>query len=63
MELAFPGTGRVHSCYYIGSSCANFDIPVVAFDEIEKVFPKHEYKILPVIGYNDMNRIKEKVFN
>jgi sugar O-acyltransferase (sialic acid O-acetyltransferase NeuD family) len=48
---------------YIGGSCFNSNIPIVAFDEIEKFFPKDEYKILPVIGYNGMNQTREKVFN
>jgi sugar O-acyltransferase (sialic acid O-acetyltransferase NeuD family) len=48
---------------YIDSKYFNSNIPIKAFDEIDDIFPKEEYKILPVVGYNCMNRIREKVFN
>lgn len=48
---------------YLRGKCFNSSIPIVAFDEIEEIFPNNEYKILPVIGYNNMNQIREKVFN
>lgn len=34
---------------------------IVPFEEIETRYPQDEYKILPVIGYNQMNEIRKKI--
>jgi sugar O-acyltransferase (sialic acid O-acetyltransferase NeuD family) len=38
------------------------DLPVVAFEEIEKRFPPVEYKMFVAIGYTHINTLREEIF-
>ncbi len=37
------------------------DKPLIAFEDIERLYPKSEYKILNTIGYTKMNEIRRNV--
>jgi NDP-sugar pyrophosphorylase family protein len=39
------------------------DLPVVAFEEVERFFPPEDYRILILLGYQGMNRLREQKFN
>jgi sugar O-acyltransferase (sialic acid O-acetyltransferase NeuD family) len=38
------------------------DIPVYAFEDIEKAFPPSEYKMFIALSYSNMNRIREEKY-
>ena len=35
------------------------DLPVIAFEKIEKLYPTNEYYLFVAIGYSEMNKIRE----
>ncbi len=37
-------------------------LPVVPFEEVEKIFPSFKYGIFICVGYNSMNTVREKKF-
>lgn len=37
-----------------------FGLPVVKFEEVERIFNPNEYKMLVAIGYHKMNRVREE---
>ncbi|MCQ6280002.1 acetyltransferase [Bacillus sp. EB600] len=37
-------------------------LPVIAFEEIEKMYPPEQYEILIGIGYNKMNDLRKKIY-
>ena len=37
-------------------------LPVIPFEELEKHYSKDEYRVLICIGYNEMNTIRERIF-
>ncbi len=39
-----------------------FNLPVLPFEEIEKSYPPKDYKMFIAIGYQDLNRIREKKY-
>jgi sugar O-acyltransferase (sialic acid O-acetyltransferase NeuD family) len=44
------------------SDIRNFNMTIVPFEEIEKYYPSDKYKILPVVGYKNMNNGRKIVF-
>ena len=38
------------------------DLPVYAFEDIEKAFPPSEYKMFIALSYSNMNRIREEKY-
>lgn len=41
----------------------NFDgLPLIAFDELEKLYPSYEYEIIIAVGYNQMNDVRKERF-
>lgn len=38
-------------------------LPVFAFEEIQTKFPKSDYDIFVAIGYSQMNKVREKIYN
>jgi sugar O-acyltransferase (sialic acid O-acetyltransferase NeuD family) len=45
------------------SDIRNFNMTIVPFEEIEKYYPSDKYKILPVVGYKNMNNGRKIVFD
>lgn len=42
----------------------NFEgLPVEAFEDIEKKYPVNEYEAFVAVGYSNMNKIREKMYN
>lgn len=40
-----------------------FEIPIIPFENIESVYPPGEFQMFIAIGYSDMNKKREKIFN
>lgn len=51
----------VHKEYIIKDTFEG--IPVVAFEILEKNYPANQYDLFVAIGYNNMNKIREKLYN
>lgn len=58
-ESAFNIVGFCVDKEYIDED-KKFGLPVIAFEEIEKVFPSNAFKMLVAIGYHKMNKIREQ---
>lgn len=39
-----------------------FDLPVVAFEEVEKIYPPNEFKMFIAVGYSKGNKLREKKY-
>ena len=39
-----------------------FDIPIIPFDEIQDSYPPHQYKMLVLVGYQRMNKLREEKY-
>lgn len=39
------------------------DLPVVALEELESKYPSSEYEAFVAVGYNNMNKIREALYN
>jgi len=44
-------------------SDAEFGLPVVPFEDIEKTYPPDQYRMLVAIGYSDNNRLRAKKYD
>jgi sugar O-acyltransferase (sialic acid O-acetyltransferase NeuD family) len=40
-----------------------YGLPIVPFETVEKEFPPSEYDMFIAVGYNNLNRLREKIFN
>ena len=38
------------------------NLPVVAFESIESLYPKDQFHLFVAIGYTNMNKIREKIY-
>ena len=44
------------------TNISNFQIPIVAFEEVEKLYPPSEYKMAIPIMHQDLNRLRENKY-
>ena len=48
---------------YIPESNAFHGLPVVAFEEVEKLYPPHEFSFFAPLAPKKMNRLRENIYN
>jgi sugar O-acyltransferase (sialic acid O-acetyltransferase NeuD family) len=67
-QLCLEVDGQMVACHTVDreyikyEDIENPDMPVVPFEEIENYYPSDKYKILPVVGYKNMNDNRKAVF-